>query len=33
MGFEIFMCALGTRMKVGKELFVKVDRDYPVAFA
>mmetsp|Transcript_25057 Transcript_25057/g.27787 ORF Transcript_25057/g.27787 Transcript_25057/m.27787 type:complete len:227 (+) Transcript_25057:20-700(+) len=32
-GYDIFFCAIGTRVGVGKELFYKVDHDYPVSFA
>ena len=30
---SVFLCALGTRVKVGEELFVKVDYQYPLDFA
>ncbi|CAI2380127.1 unnamed protein product [Moneuplotes crassus] len=32
-GCQKFYCCLGTRVKVGKELFVKVDKTYPIEFA
>ena len=32
-GKDSFFCCLGTRTKVGKELFIKVDKTYPLWFA
>ncbi len=32
-GFHAFLCTLGARVKVGKELFTKVDCEYPTNFA
>ena len=32
-GYDAMLCTLGTRVKVGKELFKKVDYEYPIEFA
>ena len=32
-GYDALLCTLGTRVKVGKELFKKVDYHYPIEFA
>mmetsp|Transcript_16170 Transcript_16170/g.15551 ORF Transcript_16170/g.15551 Transcript_16170/m.15551 type:complete len:177 (-) Transcript_16170:185-715(-) len=32
-GYDSFICTLGTRVKMGEELFVKVDYQYPLNFA
>ena len=32
-GVDVFLCTLGTRVKVGEELFTKVDYEYPLNFA
>jgi uncharacterized protein YbjT (DUF2867 family) len=32
-GYDAMLCTLGTRVKVGKELFKKVDYEYPINFA
>lgn len=32
-GSDAFLCCLGTRVKVGEELFTKVDQTYPTEFA
>ena len=32
-GYDAFFCTLGTRVKVGKDLFIKVDYQYPLDFA
>ncbi len=32
-GVDAFLCCLGTRVKVGEEMFVKVDYTYPLEFA
>ena len=32
-GYDAFLCTLGTRVKVGKEQFIKVDYQYPIDFA
>ena len=32
-GSNAFLCCLGTRVKVGEELFTKVDLTYPTNFA
>lgn len=33
VGVDAFLCTLGTRVKVGDELFIKVDYQYPLNFA
>ena len=33
VGYDAMLCCLGTRVKVGKELFKKVDYEYPIEFA
>ncbi len=32
-GYDAMLCTLGTRVKVGKALFKKVDYEYPIEFA
>ena len=32
-GYHSFICCLGTRRKYGEELFIKVDKQYPINFA
>ena len=32
-GFDVFFCALGSRVGRGKEEFVKVDKTYPIEYA
>ena len=32
-GYDAMLCTLGTRVKVGEELFKKVDYQYPIDFA
>ena len=33
VGVDAFLCTLGTRVKVGDELFIKVDYQYPLNFS
>ena len=33
VGVDAFLCTLGTRVKVGEQLFIKVDYQYPLDFA
>ena len=33
IGYDVFVCTLGSRRKHGVDTFIKVDRDYPINFA
>lgn len=32
-GYDSFLCTLGSRTKMGKETFIRVDYTYPLEFA